>query len=172
MSKIITFSTRFPAYHPKVGEPTNFVEKIWESLIQLEEISISRCCELSRETGIGNYTMNSIRKINFEPKFHTIRAGHRFKVGDWFSPRIWSGKSYHSKQIIIAPDIQVKKVWDFEFIHGSVISDNDVMTVVNGSIISILGLSENDGLTEEDFMYWFNKDFNGQIICWNESIEY
>ena len=28
--------------------------------------------------------------------------------------RVWSGQPYQSKQIIIAPPIQVKKVWDFE----------------------------------------------------------
>lgn len=60
---------------------------------------------------------------SFDPKGHTVRAGHRFKPGDIVSLRVWgndvnpkSGRSgpYHSKQIIIAPDIQVKKTWDFE----------------------------------------------------------
>lgn len=170
MSKVITFSTQFPSYHPRAGEPTKFVEKIWESLIQLEEISISRCCELSRETGIGNYTMNSIRKINFEPKFHTVREGNRFKEGEWFSPRIWSGCPYNSKQITIAPDIQIKKVWDVQADEDGcfwVISDHDDES---SDVLDLV--AKNDGLDRNDFMNWFSNPFIGQIICWNENIEY
>ncbi|HTJ53748.1 MAG TPA: hypothetical protein VL443_30040 [Cyclobacteriaceae bacterium] len=169
MSKVITFSRTFPSYHPRKGEPTYFVEKIWESLIQLEEISLSRCCELSRETGIGNYTMNSIRKINFDPKHHTIRAGHRFKVGDWFSPRVWSGKPYNSKQIIIAPDIQVKKVWNFEVKDHNIFLDGKEMAA------DLVGIcARNDGLSFTDMMHWFKfpQESKNQIICWNKNIEY
>ena len=82
MSKVRTFSRVYPSYHPRKCEETFFVQKICESLIQLEEISLSRCCELSRQTGIGNYTMNSIRQVKFDPEHHTVRAGHHFKVGD------------------------------------------------------------------------------------------
>lgn len=32
MSKVITFSRTFPAYHPRKGEPTYFVEKFWTSI--------------------------------------------------------------------------------------------------------------------------------------------
>lgn len=51
------------------------------------------------------------------PSYHPIipsapvTAG---KVGDKFSPRVWSGKPYRSKMITIAPDIEVKQIWDFE----------------------------------------------------------
>jgi hypothetical protein len=30
MSRVLTFSRVFPAYHPKAGQPTGFVEKIWK----------------------------------------------------------------------------------------------------------------------------------------------
>jgi hypothetical protein len=181
MSKVITFSKAFPSYHQRKGEPTYFVEKIWESLILGEEISISKCCELSRQTGIGEYTMNTISKIKFDPKHHTIRAGHRFKEGDWFSPRVWSGKPYRSKQIIIAPDIQVKKVLEFEIKHFGIL-DQCLVTIDNvvprNSKLTLL--ANNDGLSFQDFNDWFVlspsfvklQQFNGQIICWNEDIEY
>lgn len=33
-------------------------------------------------------------------------------------------------------------------------------------------LSFNDGLSRKDFKDWFAKPFAGQIICWNEKINY
>lgn len=171
MSKVITFSQTFPSYHPKHGEPTHFVEKLWESLIATGQISLSRCCELSRQTGIGGLTMNSIRQINFSPKYHTIRAGHRFKEREFFSPRVWSGKPYNSKQIILAPDVQIKKIWNIKMIIVGGYKEFYVNNLVrNGSRICILAL--NDGLTSDDLHWWFKKPFEGQVICWNEKLDY
>lgn len=170
MSRVITFSRVFPSYHPRKGEPTYFVEKIFKSL------------------NLPRFDSNGVRVLkheifNFadfgrcEPKHHTIRAGHRWKVGDKFSPRVWSGKPYNSKMITIAPDIQVKKIWGFEI--------KDSIIRIRGSEQSACGLwdvpadeipfvAKNDGLSFLDFMHWFRfpKDFTGQIICWNETIEY
>jgi hypothetical protein len=120
----------------------------------------------------------------FEPKHHTIRAGHRWKVGDKFSPRVWSGKPYQSKQIIIAPDIEVKKVWDFEVfidiksgydcvrLNGVLLHEFDGNEVFMGGHLKLRTIAKNDGLEFEDFGNWFNKTMKGQIICWNENIEY
>lgn len=55
---------------------------------------------------------NHDKFINGFSKEHTIRKGKRWKVGDKFSPRIWSGKPYKSKQIILAPDTEIKQVFD------------------------------------------------------------
>ena len=169
MSKVLTFSRTYPAYHPKKGQPTNFIEKIWLSLISEGIISTSKAIELSKNTGIGDFTMNNIRSIDLLLKNHTIRAGQRFKVGDKFSPRVWSGKPYQSKQIIIAPDIEVKKTWDFE-------SVSDGTFLLNGKYVDVTSsnIPENDGLNTDDFLDWFpvGKEFKGQIICWNENIEY
>lgn len=190
MAKVITFSQVYPSYHPRKGEPTNFVEKFWESLIQTEQISLSRCCELSRETGIGGYNMNNIRHIKFDPKGHTVRAGHRFKAGDWFSPRVWSGKPYRSPQIIFCHDIQVLKTWDFEchteaddresdwsFIK---FLDNQFTCYSNEYLHDIIKkLALNDGFSDpQDFLNWVqpsnrkSKPFIGQVICWSNKIEY
>lgn len=38
-----------------------------------------------------------------DQKHHTIRAGNRFKTGDYFSPRVWSGSPYNSKQLNMRP---------------------------------------------------------------------
>lgn len=180
MSKVITFSRFFPKGHPKAGQPTYFVEKIWES-IYLDYAGWSNLHTLvDIAPSIYNHGL-------FKPKHHTIRAGHRFKVGDKFSPRVWSGKPYQSKQIIIAPDIEVKKVWDFQLKF-----DGDYLMISvnnwpfyeeNSSFVTqaeaLETLAENDGLTVDDMKSWFGihpkkkgKDFDGQIICWNESVNY
>lgn len=191
MSKVVTFSRMFPPYHPKAGQPTYFVEKLWISLIQEGELSIGRVCELSQETGIGDLDIYSIRRLDLEPKNHTIRVGSRFKVGDKFSPRVWSGKPYNSKQIIIAPDIEVKKVWAFEILDGQsmFIGGMDGRQIYDYSRLSedqpqetktYFSICENDGLNADDFDEWFGcgyhkktqKTFTGQIICWNENINY
>lgn len=173
MSRVITFSRFFPATHPRKGEPTYFVEKIWESLWQQDLISLSKMVELSANTGVAQLNMNNIRSNKFEPKNHTIRSSNRWKVGDKFSPRVWSDKPYNSKMITIAPDIEIKKVWDILIfnVNGSLsfsINGKEQPSTIIGQ------LSKNDGLSLYDFSNWFNKTniFSGQIICWNDSIEY
>lgn len=160
--RVITFSRIFPIKHPRKGEPTYFVEKIWRGLndnfFKLDSF----------------YDVIEHNSELFESKCHTIRSGNRWKAGDWFSPRVWSGKPYQSKQIQFAPDLQVKKVFEFEY-YG-------LTTLVNGNPINSLifnELAKNDGLTSEDFINWFKchpklmKDgFKGQIICWNENVHY
>lgn len=159
MSKVITFSRTFPSYHPRAGQPTFFVEKILAGLSDMHYPDFKIPKEFKNYDWYEYYNCN-------QPKYHTMRAGHQWKVGDKFSPRIWSGKPYNSKQIIIAPDIEIKKVWDFE-IKNNMVLVNDKSTIAE--LIAI-----NDGLNNKDFKEWFQfpKPFEGQIICWNESIEY
>lgn len=96
-------------------------------------------------------------------KWHTIRLGHRFKEGEYFSPRVWSGKPYNSKQIVLAPDVMVKKVWSFY--------KDPWQWKIPGTVEE---LSKNDGLSLVDFLDWFDskKPFDGQIICWSDKIQY
>lgn len=178
MSKVIIFSTKFPSYHPKVGQSTYFLEKIWHGL-NWSPPSLSNWSPLSLS--------------NFGFKYTTIRAGNRWKVGDKFSPRIWgndinhkSGRKgpYHSKQIIIAPDIEIKKVWAFEikcdergekfYINKTLVSESDnyMLQWFNSGLIT--EIAKNDGLELVDFLAWFKypKPFKGQIICWDENINY
>lgn len=174
MSKVLTFSRKFPAYHPKAGQPTYFVEKIAKSL---------------HKSGLAPWDIPDeifCQEMYYlsEPKNHTIRAGNRWKVGDKFSPRVWgddinpkSGKSgaYQSKQIIIAPDIEVKKVWEFFINGGEFKIDDNIYGGESESIFELLELiALNDGLNRHDLMAWFKypKPFSGQIICWNENVNY
>lgn len=179
MSKVITFSRQFPSYHPRKGEPTYFVEKFLRSKYgnepteNYEDILVLNNLPLDYEV-LYSFFFSLDWRIKHEPKHHTIRAGNRWKVGDWFSPRVWSGKPYNSKQIIIAPDIQIKKVWDFEMDLCGVYSIDGKYTHEQTDY----DLAMNDGLTEEEMFHWFMpnfdkpKEFKGQIICWNENINY
>lgn len=166
MSKVMTFSRYFPAYHPRKGEPTYFVEQIQNSLISMNwEI------DLYKDINPPMKFLESLTKENVGYKHHTIRAGNRWKVGDKFSPRVWSGKPYNSKQIIIAPDIEVKKVFKFTLLGG-------VAFIDRGDFMNddqLTQLANNDGLSLYDFVWWFKNfsyHFEGQIICWNETITY
>jgi len=179
MSKVITFSRTFPAYHPKAGQPTYFVEQIWNGLIDNSfKIDYAKICtfnnELSPDILWPFWKAINIGFSGLGVKHHTIRSGNRWKVGDKFSPRVWSGKPYKSKQIIIAPDIEVKKVWEFEIDANGIYIINDTYVGFKKEEL----LAKNDGLTVDELQHWFipsmkkHKPFSGQIICWNENINY
>lgn len=182
MSRVITFRRTFPAYHPKAGEQTMFIQKFWKSFYiegegTPEEFHpyVDATLGLTGELPGNSYEEKQAFWKALQPKYHTIRAGHRWKVGDWFSPRVWSGKPYNSKQIQFAPDIQIKKVWDFKT-DGCDFFVNDLLVAYasSPSELFLSDLASNDGLSERDLLDWFEypQEFHGQIICWNESINY
>ena len=172
MSRVITFSRVFPKGHPKEGQPTFFSEKIMASFADiLPDYKIP-----------DSFTLWDWHEYyNAIPKYHTIRSGTRWKVGDKFSPRVWSEKPYASKQIQFAPDIEIKKVWLFK-IHME--ADGMKFTVGENTFPielgqntyhpTILEIAKNDGLNIDDFLSWFKYPnfFYGQIICWNGKIQY
>jgi len=165
MAKVITFSTVFPKGHPKQGLKTLFVEKIHSSFDEKDETKTFVDRDLIEHFNFAHY-----RDCN--PKHHTIRAGKRWKQGDKFSPRIWSGKPYNSPMIRIGNDTEIKKIFNIEIYETS-----EVM--INGKFFCSFGsekwheLAKNDGLSSEDMRNWFSKlPFKGQIICWNENINY
>lgn len=178
MAKVITFNTKFPAYHNSMkGEPTHFVEKLLLSFIDIGEISISRSVEIAKELNLELMNdVNKVRKLDLHPKVHTIRGGHRFKAGDLFSPRIWTGKPYNSKQFVLAHDVEVKQTWHFEILDRDVYLNHKYHCKVFSGKFHDLAL--NDGLTSEQLKQWFKypklninlKDH--QIICWCDEINY
>ena len=191
MAKVLTFSRTYPSYHPRKGEQTFFVQKIWNNILKGGNTSYYEICSLNNGLDNGRTLWDfwmSIKEDEItESKGHTIRASHRFKVGDKFSPRIWSGKPYCSKQIIIAPDIEVKKVWNFEIkneFQGDGFYNFFYLDGIFQSWKEMEEISKHDGLELEDFVHWFKANdgyfsgeeytcsFDGQIICWDESINY
>lgn len=152
--RVIVFSKLFPKYHPKAGKPTFFLQKILHSLVTPD--------------------YRPVGELGWPPKFHTIREGERWKVGDMFSARYWSDKPYRSKQEEFAR-LEIKKEWKVRIETGGGWMD----IFINGENGSNLEISKNDGLDVEDFFDWFHKGkseeteiFEGQIICWNDKIEY
>lgn len=107
------------------------------------------------------------------PKIHTIRSDHRWKEGDQFSPRVWSGRPYFSKQIVFAPPLTVEAVAPFglrfrddwqEFAFSYNENEYKLSREVGKRVIG--HLAQNDGLSLQDFTDWFSKsnEFSGQII--------
>lgn len=175
MAKVISVARQFMQGHPRAGEPTYFVEKILNSLgIKFWH---DKYFDLLNELNPGKEKLvmqfyYSLDAIKVEKKPHTIRNGHRWKAGDMASVRVWSNKPYNSPQIIISPDIEIKRVFDFEVCE-------DYYFYVNGLPFSlppstVREIAENDGLSEQDFLDWFQKYplLDGQIITWDEKIEY
>lgn len=179
--KVITFSRFFPAKHPRQGEETFFVEKIWKGLKtgNRHDGEYTIWSKHPRLMKAGYWQLPHIWRDQmcdktFKPKYHTIRAGDRWQVGEKFAPRIWSGKAYASKQIEFAPPIEIKKIWNF-----CLTPNGYVIGAMNCDLQMLTRIAENDGLTADDFELWFavhpkaKKDgFFGRVICWNEKIEY
>jgi hypothetical protein len=191
MSKVLTFSRTYPSYHPKAGQPTHFVEKVLNEiginyrseeyfllLCELNEKNISEG-KLSIAFDIEPFFLRLEENIDVN-KSHTIRGLtkkgiERFKAGESFSPRVWSKTPYNSPQIIFAPDTLIKKSFDIKIdvcetvdIEGTFFEEEDFITLAN-----------NDGLSGLDLYNWIVRPgkkrkevFKGQIICWNDKIEY
>lgn len=189
MSRVITFSTKFPSYHPKAGQPTYFVEK----MIQWYWDNISDVLQGYHNVPTMLYALNHSKfskqfyedfsnaldpEIN-EWKSHTIRGGQRFKAGDFFKPCIWTGVPYRSPQMQFLPALQIPNTWDFDA-HGTdfFLSGKHEQTHPEGFDFS--EVERNDGLGDGELFDWicdspdFKKtsQFTGQIICWNDSIKY
>ncbi len=148
----------FPAHHPRKGEPTYFVEKTLKGLpgnTSLTGIDIEFCL-----TTYGTA----------KPKLHTVRAGKRWKTGYIADIRVWSGQPYKAPQekLVKVP----VTVYDFQICY-----DGNMYSIrIDGKTIEdSLLLIENDGLTLDEFTFWFELTtdtlgviFDGQLICWGE----
>lgn len=178
--KVLTCSRTFPAGHPRKGEPTYFVEQILNATMPRGVNNIINRDAIDPD--IRPYINDFVLLGGSTKKHHTIRTGSRFKPGEKVSLRVWSGAPYRSKQIEFA-QVEAKKVWSFN-IH---VVDDDLVWQVpgfgSGSFDTKSGglqiIASHDGLEIRDFIDWFNihpkakrQAFTGQIICWNESINY
>lgn len=169
MAKPILFSRTFPSGHPKAGQPTYFIEKIWSCLSGLPGLQ-RNLSKFNDEIILDLYPDLSIESLS--SKSHTIRAGNRWVEKTLFSPRIWAGVPYRSKQIPFAPNLLVENVWTILILPSKEV-------FIQGQPYGFFGspeinkLAYHDGLTPDEFEHWFAKlPFEGQIICWDPNIEY
>lgn len=160
--KEIMFSRTFPAYHPRKGEPTYFVEQMLKQLIADGKATT--------EDLKGPFVDCSVLdKVGY--KGHTVRKGHNFKAGDYFKPKVWTDKPYASVKHQFTPPVLVEKTFDFKIKTGSIF-------VNNVHCPHYAEICKNDGLAPIDFANWFclfnylGEDFDGQIIVWNAEIQY
>lgn len=174
MARVITFSTTFPAHHSRAGQPTYFPHKFWASIANSERnetyiYSILKMLTEEEIKGLDQFPENFADFESIPQKHHIIRMGNRWKVGDWFSPRIWSGTPRRSKQLKLGDDVQIDKVWQIESKKGQLYINEQIT-----STQTMLELAKNDGLTLLELLEWFEhpKPFIGQIICWNNKVAY
>ena len=178
MARVITVSRFYPSYHPKKGEPTLFIEKIYASMADnIEGFQIPN--DANDYWDFHEYYNCT------SPKHHTIRLGKRWKTGDKASIRVWgddinpkSGRkgAYHSKQITIAPDVEVTvynvELWKqgLDCFIGQRVNEN------THTLLSFGEVARNDGLNFDDLKEWFKLKegtiIEAQIICWNKDLKY
>ncbi len=127
----IPVSVKFPATHPRAGEPTDFVKSI---------LTFGK-----RHTIRANYQLWSKRFEKIERGEAVLELYH------------WSGKPYASKAVTICQlrkddGIGIQKLtFDFEKFESPRVWEED-----DKSYIVFLGrLASNDGLSFQDFRDWF-----------------
>lgn len=162
MARVLTFAERFPSYHLKSGQLTAFPSALLASLP--ENHFISEYDDWLVEKQESEFYSPDVCLL----KLHTIRLksekprAHIWKPGDIFSPRVWTGKPYNSKQSPICPDLEVVKVYDFTKTGGKYYLNGHHLWKHELQIVA-----QNDALSVEDFTKWFKaKEFEAQVICW------
>ena len=157
----IKFATVFPKYHPRAGEPTHFIEKIWAA-----GFAPSGWPEFQNNfpDAVDYYYGPGYITGHHHPKTTTIRASNHWKEGDWFQPKAWSGLPYRSKPYAFAPPLQIKKDQPFLIIKGEFIMNEKAL-----SLSDLEEIASHDGSDNtDDFECWFNlnpgQEFKGQRI--------
>lgn len=177
----IKFARKYLKGHPKYGEDTFFVEKIWANNDALKGVYIKPLSTEILEAEYKNYL-----KKDFYPKGHTIRKGDRWKAGDKFDAAVWYDRPYASKQIIIGMDIPIVRTYKFDVLvypsYALINLDGRPITrktkeedrIVWDGLRNLKTIALNDGLETQDFISWFQfpTEFHGQIIVWDPNIDY
>lgn len=166
MKRILTFSPLFPSHHPAARTKTFFIEKGWSGLAEQDYVMDG--------IDLTHVDFNFDAYYSGTPKWHTVRNGQRFKPGDIIRPCVWKlkgGRFTKGNTLIqFAPDIEVKKTWSFRINRaGNYFIGKNKLTLEQ-----LKRVAKNDGFDNaDDFECWFPKKvFAGQIICWNDKIQY
>lgn len=144
---VLTVSRTFPTYHKRKGENTGFIEKIKRGQCSMYD---NGCCH------------SDCNLFGDDVKIHTIRLNYDFwskrirEVQDGkavLSLRYWSGKPYNSEQVeFLQLDKSSGVGCEKLSFNGKNILDHLVGWDKETDIINI---SNNDGLSLEDFKEWF-----------------
>ena len=132
---VLTLSKAFPATHPRKGEPTGFVNKLISATKQINGVW------WKKHTIRANYPL-------WAKRIAEVQLGEAE-----LSVRIWLGAPYRSKQAEVARltkddgvGIQKLVFWTGRIGYPTVGDYNPSMKEI----------AHNDGLTTDDWVYWFN----------------
>lgn len=151
---ILMLSKVFPVTHPRAGQPTGFKEK--------------------KEKGIKKHTLRMNVEL-WEHRAEEINAGRAI-----LSIRQWSGTPYeegsHQIEIVRLEKLGVQRV-TFSYCHykkGNIYLPQLVEVgsgMYHPKVIEMEQVAANDGLSLDDFKYWFGrkgksrpKDLHGIIL--------
>lgn len=149
----LTLSQKFPAKHPRKGEPTKFKEQLINAIFGNKGWDIQSAYP---NTGTKLHTIRANYPL-WKKRFEKIEKGEAC-----LSIRQWSGKPYASKQVEIAcltkeDGIGIQKM---EFLGYQEGYRKDAGIWIAGRVISYderERIAINDGLTLEDWDAWFAK---------------
>lgn len=130
---VLMLSRLFPASHPKAGERTYFRTNL---LAALDPTKI-----------VWEYLKLHTIRANYElwkKRFDEIQRGEAI-----LSIRQWKGKPFRSKQV------EIFQLGAENGIGIQKLSFEDDGIKVNGQVVDIIQLAHNDGLTFDNWAYWF-----------------
>lgn len=146
----ISVSVKFPAKHPRAGEPTYFPEKVF-----IEKCSDAIKAKIIEEHGPFLIAKKHTIRVNYElwaKRFEKIDRGEA--VLELYS---WTGKPRRSKteticQLRKEDGIGIQKLFFLEgyWTNFFLIDENDYCTSM-----LVPELAKNDGLSFDDFKAWF-----------------
>ena len=144
---VITLSQKFPAKHPRKGEPTNFNNQLLNAVWRAHNMSVG-----FPQFGMKLHTIRANYPL-WAKRFAQIEAGKAI-----LSVRYWTGKPYCSKQMEIckltkADGIGLQKLEVTANCFG--INNWQHFNIDGRGYMSINAIPNNDGLSREDWIDWF-----------------
>lgn len=162
------FAKHYLKSHPKSGEPTGFVPRIWKAMA-IQGYGINRNSPFLE----AESRYYDLHYVDIRPKWHTVRRKQRWTAGDKMSTKIWSGVPYVSKKIQICDDVFVDRTQDVRMYVEGLEVDTGSPDAHLIAVKDLLPMAENDGFDNiEDFANWLGVGFLGQIIFWHPELKY
>ena len=165
---VIMVSRTYPAYHPRKGQQTYFVEKIQLALNMIVQMPDYLLIDLDPKI----HTFRGNLKL-WEKRIKEVQAGKAI-----ISLRYWSGSPYNyqrdgSKPVEFAQLDKDSGIGIQEAIYESNFEepyDGMAIKCQDGFYrdFPFYKVSENDGLTDKDFANWFEKgkyDLKDSMAC-------
>ena len=143
---VLTLSQKFPAKHPKHGEPTNFNSQLLNAVWRAHNMSVG-----FPQFGMKLHTIRANYEL-WRKRFEQIEAGKAI-----LSVRYWTGKPYASKQMEICKLTKTDGIGLQRLYFNP---DRDGQHVwwnfnIDGRYDDIRKIAANDGLSYGDWKDWF-----------------